>query len=154
MATAGSKRNDKKMALIMIDLDHFKGLNDEHGHGIGDELLVQVSRRIRQAIRAEDLVARYGGDEFVVLIDSLGTDRPEAQDRAAGVAEKLRIELEKPYHLGITGVSHRCTSSLGVVLFQGDSDPEDVLKKSDQSMYVAKQSGRNGISIYGALSAG
>jgi diguanylate cyclase (GGDEF)-like protein len=134
-------------ALMFLDIDHFKVLNDTKGHEFGDRLLVEVARRIGVCLRDIDSVARFGGDEFVVLLEGLSQSRDEAAIQAGQVAEKIRKELAQPYHL--EDMVHQSSSSIGVVLFQGAETPMDeLLKQADLAMYQAKSSGRNKVSFF------
>jgi diguanylate cyclase (GGDEF)-like protein/PAS domain S-box-containing protein len=151
---AASKRSSSYAALMFLDLDNFKPLNDKHGHSAGDLLLIEVARRLTGCVREVDTVARFGGDEFVVLLGDLGTTEPAAQ--AYIVAEKIRVLLAEPYLLNIeqTGVSdkvveHHCSVSIGVVVFANhDLSQTDVLKWADDAMYQAKDAGRNSIRFH------
>ncbi|NVO04636.1 MAG: GGDEF domain-containing protein [Rhodoferax sp.] len=120
---------------------------------MGDLLLSEVAQRLRLCVRAIDTVARFGGDEFVVMLSALDTDRQAAQQLAAGIAEKVRRHLAEPYHLQLTQagagaqtVTHHCTASIGVTLFLGHAgSAEEVLNRADAAMYAAKHGGRNQI---------
>ena len=121
---AASKRSGRYGALMFLDLDNLKLLNDTHGHYVGDLLLMEVARRISSCVREVDTVARFGGDEFVVILSELDVDKTESTTQSGIVAEKLRAILAKPYVLkfkqegkGETTLEHHCTSSIGVVLF-------------------------------------
>ena len=150
---AASKRSGRYGALMFLDLDNFKPLNDTHGHDVGDLLLIEVARRITGCIREVDTVARFGGDEYVVMLSELDVDKAASAAQAEFVAEKIRTTLAEPYVLTIrqdgnveTTVEHRCTSSIGVVLFiNHEASPEDILKWADMAMYQAKEGGRNRI---------
>lgn len=149
-AVAACRRSGAVAALMFIDLDNFKPLNDRHGHELGDLLLIEVAARLRAGLRAMDSVARFGGDEFVVMLGELSADREAAKAQAAAVAEKLRAALGAPYRLplGETGesVEHRCTASIGIALFDGrETDQEAILKRADRAMYEAKEHGRNSV---------
>ena len=152
-AMAASKRSGKYGAVLFLDLDNFKPLNDQYGHHAGDLLLIEVARRISSCVREVDTVARFGGDEFVVMLSSLETDWAESVLQAEIVAEKIRVALAAPYLIGIKPenegemlVEHRCTSSIGVVLFIGhEVSAKDILKYADMAMYRAKEDGRNRI---------
>ena len=150
-AMVASKRSGRYGAVMFLDLDNFKPLNDTHGHDMGDLLLIEVARRISRCVREIDTVARFGGDEFVVMLSVLDEDQELSTGQAAIVAEKIRIALAEPYLLTnkradntqIT-VEHHCTSSIGVVLFiSNETSPEDLLKLADMAMYQAKEGGRN-----------
>ena len=157
-AMAASKRSGRYGALMFLDLDNFKPLNDSHGHSIGDLLLSEVARRITSCVRGTDTVARFGGDEFVVLLDGLDEVKNKSADQAASVAEKIRLALANPYVLTVhhegaadMTVEHRCTSSIGVALFIGhDVSRDDILKWADLAMYQAKDAGRNRVSFFKA----
>jgi diguanylate cyclase (GGDEF)-like protein/PAS domain S-box-containing protein len=149
-AIAASKRSGRYGALMFLDLDNFKALNDKYGHAVGDCLLIEASRRILSCIREMDTVARFGGDEFVVMLGELDTDKVESMTQAGIVAEKIRVILAEPYDLplqqGDAGatVKHHCTSSIGVTLFSNhESSVEELLEWSDMAMYKAKRDGRN-----------
>ncbi|MFA6119972.1 MAG: EAL domain-containing protein [Sideroxydans sp.] len=142
-----SARNDAQGALMFLDIDNFKTLNDTKGHEYGDKLLIQVARRMSACLRDVDSVARFGGDEFVVLLEGLSSDRDEAAIQAGQVAEKIRKVLAHPYQ--IEDVVHMSSSSIGVVLFKGDGVPVDeLLKQADMAMYQAKSSGRNRVRFF------
>jgi diguanylate cyclase (GGDEF)-like protein len=153
---AASKRSGLYGALMYLDLDNFKQLNDTHGHGVGDLLLIEVAKRLAACVREVDTVARLGGDEFVVMLSDLGVDKTQSREQAAGVAEKIRASLAAPYQLAVTQsgnqvatVEHHCSTSIGVVLFVNhDASPGDVLKWADAAMYQAKDAGRNAIRFY------
>ena len=134
-------------SLLFLDLDHFKTLNDSLGHHIGDELLVQLSERLRSGLRKEDTAARLGGDEFVVLITGEYPSRDRAIRQALNVAQKVQFAISGGYHLH--GHEHTITSSIGITLFpEKDETAADVLKQADTAMYRAKEEGRNTIAFY------
>jgi len=153
---AAGKRNGRYGAMMFLDLDNFKLLNDRHGHEVGDMLLIAVAERLKSCVRETDTVARFGGDEFVVMINELGVDEPESSAQAGIVAEKIRAALAKPYVLQVrhegaaeTTVEHQCTASIGVALFgKHEASREDVLKRADTAMYRAKEAGCNLIQFY------
>jgi len=146
-----SKRNACYGALMILDLDNFKPLNDTHGHLVGDLLLVEAARRLASCVREADTVARFGGDEFVVVLSDLNRDRAESTAQAGSIAEKIRLSLSAPYLLQVsddakvqTMVEHRCSASIGAVMFVGNqASQDDVLKWADAAMYWAKEDGRN-----------
>jgi len=147
LLTAQSARTDQHGALLFIDIDHFKLLNDTRGHHIGDQLLVQVAERISSIIRATDLAARLGGDEFVVVFDNLGDNAEMAAQEAKKRAEELHDLINLPYPLQ-QSVFH-CTISIGVNLFKGQTRSiDDLLRHADVAMYQAKDSGRNAIRFF------
>ena len=146
------QRSGNYGALIFLDLDNFKPLNDEHGHGVGDLLLVEVAKRLKDGVRQIDTVARFGGDEFVVLLDDLASDKEQARIKVDLVADKIRSTLANPYVLQTPSdafglkkvIEHRCTVSIGVSLFLGHENTSDeILKWADLAMYKAKDAGRN-----------
>jgi diguanylate cyclase (GGDEF)-like protein/PAS domain S-box-containing protein len=155
-AMAVNKRSGSYGALMFLDLDNFKPLNDKHGHEAGDMLLIEAADRLKACVREMDTVARFGGDEFVVMISELVADKNESTEQAKNVAEKIRIALSEPYllatkhdRIGNTTITHHCTASIGVALFANhDSSPDEVLKWADAAMYQAKQDGRNTIRFY------
>lgn len=147
LLTAQSARIGQHGALLFIDIDHFKLLNDTRGHHIGDQLLVQVAERISSVIRATDLAARLGGDEFVVVFDNLGTEAEVAALEAKKRAEELHDLINLPYPLMQT--VYHCTISIGVNLFKGQTRSiDDLLRHADVAMYQAKDSGRNAIRFF------
>lgn len=155
-AMAVNKRNDIFGALMFLDLDNFKPLNDAHGHAVGDMLLIEVASRLNQCLRQMDTVARFGGDEFVVMLSELTRDKEASTEQACLVAEKIRLSLMEPYRLTIKQaghadleVEHQCSASVGVVLFRGqESSQSDVIKWADRAMYQAKDGGRNRVHFY------
>jgi diguanylate cyclase (GGDEF)-like protein/PAS domain S-box-containing protein len=150
-ALASSRRSGQQGALLFIDLDNFKTVNDTLGHGSGDRLLKEVARRLQAALRADDTVARWGGDEFVVLLQSLGARREVATLHAESAAEKLLSVLGQPYLLDEQ--PRHCTPSIGIVLWGGGEAPDTVdserlLKHADHAMYQAKAGGRNRLCFF------
>jgi diguanylate cyclase (GGDEF)-like protein/PAS domain S-box-containing protein len=138
---ATSIRDMEYGALIFIDLDDFKTLNDTWGHSMGDAMLVQVARRLAVNLRANDTVARLGGDEFVVTIKGLGTERANAAAEAAAVCEKLLSTISEPCMLGEN--EYRGSASIGVTLFGPEQIAPDILMgQADSAMYLAKSDGR------------
>jgi len=157
-AMAANKRSGNYGAVMFMDLDNFKPLNDLHGHAVGDLLLIEVARRISNCVREMDTVARFGGDEFVVMISELDIDESQSREEARIVADKILQSLAETYHLTLHSgevaevkVEHHCTASIGVTLFiNHESSQDEVLKRADMAMYQAKESGRNTICFYGA----
>ena len=149
-AMSASKRSQRHGALLFLDLDNFKPLNDTHGHGVGDLLLIEVGERLRACVREADTVARFGGDEFVVLLSELSTQPGEADEQAVAIAEKVRTRLAEPYVLqsasSAPSIRHECTASIGVAVFRGrDESQNAVIDRADAAMYQAKEEGRNRI---------
>lgn len=151
-ALTQSQRSGHHGALMFLDLDNFKSLNDRYGHAFGDEVLRQTATRIQHCLRATDTVSRQGGDEFVVVIVDLGEDLPSSQQQGQQVAEKIRLALETPFEhpVSVTGLTDdtaptRCTASLGLVVFKGQQEVSNVLETADSAMYRAKTAGGNRI---------
>lgn len=141
---ANSNRKQQCGALLFIDLDHFKAVNDTHGHDVGDALLVEVAARLKDSVREGDTVARLGGDEFVVMLEDLGRSDDEAGSKAEHIAAKVLDELNQPYPLGRITVT--TTPSVGIAIFCGqEPGPDELLRRADRAMYAAKASGRNQI---------
>ena len=155
-AMASSKRSACYGALMFLDLDRFKALNDTHGHEAGDFLLLEVTGRLKNCVREVDTVSRFGGDEFVVLLAELDTDYRLSKLHAQVIAERIRVSLTEPYVLALRNegkddspVEHGCSASIGVVMFiNHDASEEDVLKWADAAMYQAKGAGRNVIRFH------
>ena len=145
LALRACERDQRNGAMMFIDLDNFKNLNDTEGHHLGDELLKQVAQRLLAEVGVQDLVARLGGDEFVVILEDLAPNAAEAACAAEQVAQKIVATLRQPYDL--SGHMHATiTASLGVSLFRGEdrlASLDELLKQSDFAMYQAKAAGRN-----------
>jgi diguanylate cyclase (GGDEF)-like protein/PAS domain S-box-containing protein len=141
-AVATCERNGRKGAILFLDLDHFKTLNDTLGHDIGDVLLQQVAQRLTACVRLNDTVARMGGDEFVVVLEELSEHEFEAAEKAETIANKILHELNQPFNLN--NHIHHNTPSIGITLFSNhEQGVEDILKQADIAMYQAKRAGRN-----------
>ena len=146
-ALVGSARSGNKGALLFIDLDHFKSLNDTLGHDMGDQLLQQVANRLLSAVREGDTVARFGGDEFVILLEDLDTQAIKAATKLEAIAHKIIASLNQPYLLGIH--ERHNSASIGAKLFNGHEETLDtILKQADIAMYQAKDSGRNTLRFF------
>ena len=146
-AFATSSRSRNYGAVLFIDLDNFKSLNDSRGHDMGDLLLIEVARRLRQCVRAEDTVSRLGGDEFVVVLEDLSTELEQAISQAKAVSDKISEVINQPYAL--QDVEHHHSCSIGIGFFCGNDMPVDeLMKRSDTAMYQAKAAGRNTMRIY------
>lgn len=146
-AMAVSTRSGGHGALLFLDLDNFKMVNDTQGHAVGDLLLIEVARRLLTCVREGDSVARLSGDEFVVVLEDLSGQPDEAATQAELVAEKIRNELNQPYAL--KDYEYRTTSSIGISLFHGHLESmDDVFKHADVAMYQAKAAGRNAIRFF------
>jgi diguanylate cyclase (GGDEF)-like protein/PAS domain S-box-containing protein len=150
-AMAASSRNACYGALVFLDLDNFKLLNDHHGHDVGDSLLIEAANRLKHCVREIDTVARFGGDEFVVMLGQLDMDRKDSIAQARVIAEKLRVALAEPYLLNVTRpgrsgttLEYCCTTSIGVDLFSHlETNQCKILKRADSAMYQAKKAGGN-----------
>jgi diguanylate cyclase (GGDEF)-like protein len=155
-ARSSSKRNGLYGALIFLDLDNFKPLNDAHGHETGDLLLIEVARRLINCVREIDTVARFGGDEFVVMLSDLNANRQESVLQAQIIAQKIRVALSEIYELTLrhgelpdVTVTHHCTASIGVALFLNhEGSVDDLLNWADAAMYEAKAAGRNTVRFH------
>ena len=155
-AITASKRSGCFGAVMFLDLDNFKPLNDTYGHEAGDMLLIEVAHRLTRCVRETDTVARIGGDEFVVMISELDRDKKTSVAQAGVIAEKVRTALAAPYILtskqegdAKVTLEHHCTASIGLVLFNDQqASQEDILKWADMAMYKAKEEGRNQVSFY------
>ncbi len=146
-AAAASNRDQLHCALLFIDLDNFKTLNDTRGHDTGDLLLQRVAERLLACVREVDTVARLGGDEFVVMLEGLDTDATPAAAQAQGVGDKILEALNEPFEL--PGLRHHSTPSIGVTLFKGTAQSsEELLKRADVAMYQAKAAGRNTLRFF------
>lgn len=153
---AASQRSGRYGALMFLDLDNFKPINDTHGHGAGDLVLMEVARRLLSCVRQRDTVARFGGDEFVVMLAEFDSDQAKSTLQAQAIAEKIRTLLAQPYALTLKiegqtefTIEYGCTASFGVVLFVGhQATQEEVLKWADTAMYRAKDAGSNSICFY------
>lgn len=150
-ALAAGSRDSHYGALLFIDLDNFKPLNDSFGHEAGDLLLIEAANRLRRCVREIDTIARIGGDEFVVLLSKLNPYKTESRSQAGIVAKKLLAALSEPYMVSITSddgdntaVQHTCAASIGATIFLSqDASPDEILKRADAAMYEAKKAGRN-----------
>jgi diguanylate cyclase (GGDEF)-like protein/PAS domain S-box-containing protein len=148
VALARALPTGQGVAVLYVDLDDFKLVNDSLGHGAGDELLIEVARRLRGAVRSSDIVARQSGDEFLILVADLDVNPgSDIADVARRVAENLREALSTPFDLAGTEVY--CSGSVGISLYPVDAvDGESLLKHADAAMYRAKESGRDGHQVY------
>jgi len=153
---AASKRSGLYGALMFLDLDNFKPLNDVHGHDIGDLLLIEVARRLTDCVREMDTVVRFGGDEFVVMLRELDADRGISTEQAIAVAEKIRLSVAKPYQLRLSQpgqaeriIEHQCTVCIGVMVFiNHEACQAEILKWADAAMYQAKAAGRDNVKLF------
>ena len=146
-AMVNSSRNGHHGALLFLDLDNFKTLNDTQGHDVGDQLLMATARQIQENVRAGDTVARLGGDEFVVMLEDLGVEQHEAAIQADQVGEKIRAAMSTPHEL--SGRLFHGSGSIGIALFRGqEKSVEILLKHADLAMYQAKNAGRNALRFF------
>ena len=133
--SAQAGRTAEPLAVVLFDLDHFKDVNDTHGHGKGDEVLAAVGDTVASAVRDSDFVGRYGGEEFLALLPSTG------REGAVELAEKLRGAISR---VAVAGVSRRVTASFGVAVIPDDAgEPEQALRAADRALYTAKGNGRD-----------
>jgi diguanylate cyclase (GGDEF)-like protein len=141
------QRNQRPFAMIMVDIDHFKRVNDTHGHDFGDKVLTAVGKGLEKMLRAQDIVARWGGEEFIALL-------PETDlDGARHVAEKIRMEIAGERHF-FGGISASVTATLGVALFDGSNPMEGCIKMADNALYEGKRLGRNRVVLASEDSSG
>ena len=138
----------KKLGLVFIDLDNFKPINDAHGHQVGDQILVEVARRISATVRKTDTVARWGGDELVLLLPGL-----RAPSEARAVCERVKHLAQK--ELALNPLSRPLTLSMGVAIYPDDASlPEVLFQQADAALYQAKARGRNRVVLYGESGEG
>ena len=155
-ALLASKRSVCYGAVMFMDLDNFKALNDKHGHSAGDLLLVEAAARVKACVREIDTVARFGGDEFVVLLGELAPSLAASMAQTSVIADKIRLALAEPYALRMerndadaATLVHRCTASIGFTLFIDDAvSPDEILMRADTAMYQAKAQGRDRVRFY------
>lgn len=146
-AVAGTHKRRDNGALLFIDLDNFKTLNDTQGHDVGDAFLVQVAERLKTCVDQKDTVARIGGDEFVIMLEECGNDRPTATLRAITIANRILAAFRAGFRLG--ALDHVASASIGVVVFEDGGLPvEEIMKRADIAMYEAKAAGRNSIALF------
>lgn len=155
LAITQNQRTGRHSALLFMDLDNFKPLNDAYGHYVGDLLLIEVAQRLRQCVRTCDTVSRFGGDEFVLLLNDFSTEASTARQQTEVVAEKILASLGQPYRLqadkndATRTVEHRCSASIGIQLFTTAPDSiSSLLDQADAAMYAAKAAGRSTLRFY------
>jgi diguanylate cyclase (GGDEF)-like protein/PAS domain S-box-containing protein len=151
---ANKKRDSHYGAILFLDLDNFKILNDTFGHQTGDDFLIKVACRLLSCVRDVDIVSRFGGDEFVVVIDGLAEDKKNAEKEILLCAQKVLSKLNEPYWVNLSGndkpadtVKHLSSASIGISLFNQSDEKDIVLDRADQAMYLVKDSGKNNISL-------
>ncbi len=144
---AVSARHNHHGAVLFIDLDHFKTLNDTKGHSVGDLLLIEVAQRLKSCMRSGDTLARLGGDEFVVILQDLSEDESQAAIQAEAACSKILSVVSQPYYL--ESYLYHCSTSIGVCLFRNQEiTVDELLKRADIAMYQAKNAGRNTLRFY------
>ena len=145
-----SARSHHYGAVLFLDMDRFKTINDTLGHDFSDLLLIEAAKRIQSCVREVDSVARLGGDEFVVLLEELSTSADDASQKVALIAEKIRLALNVPFRLSVR--EYHSSPSIGVCLYRGNQEPVDILlRHADMAMYQAKYSGRNAVCFFDPL---
>ncbi|MGH1462802.1 MAG: EAL domain-containing protein [Neptuniibacter sp.] len=145
-AVASCRRTEQLGAVIFIDLDNFKNLNDTKGHNTGDQLLIAVAGRLAQCVRNADMVARLGGDEFIVVLENLGAEENLAIETVRRIVEKINMSLSFPFSIDQENYLTSC--SAGVTMFSREDHADDVMKRSDMAMYQAKSAGKNTYQIF------
>ncbi len=144
-----ARRNNQHGALLFVDVDNFKKINDEHGHHAGDLLLQQIAARLGRVVRETDTVARLGGDEFVIVLEHLNADTTLACTEARQIAAKALVSMAQPYDLD--GLIYPSSGSIGITLFNAEEVDLDVLmRQADEAMYRAKRAGKNTVHLYGS----
>ncbi len=152
-ALASAQRTGKKGALLFVDLDNFKQINDARGHAVGDQLLIRIASHLNEIMRTDDTIARLGGDEFVMLVNDLGPDEETSSLAVMSIARKVHAALEAPHD--IDGRRYACTGSIGITIFPKSNEGiDDLLREADTAMYRAKAAGRNRISFFQATMQG
>jgi diguanylate cyclase (GGDEF)-like protein/PAS domain S-box-containing protein len=146
-AVLTAERDRQHGALLILDMDNFKDVNDTMGHAAGDQLLRQIAMRITECVRKSDTVARLGGDEFVVILERLGEDRTVATEKTLDLGSKIREELSRPFEFGTQVIN--TSPSIGVILFgDGSTPPDELVKQADMALYKAKEEGRNRLAFF------
>ena len=146
-AMLAASRTGQRGAVMLLDLDHFKQINDSLGHTVGDALLMQVARRLQSCVREGDILARPGGDEFVLVLEALAATDRDAASRAEAIASKILAMLGESYTLN--GKAYTCTPSIGLAIFpQNHETMDELLKQADAAMYQAKSAGRNRVCFF------
>ena len=152
-ALASAQRTGKMGALLFVDLDNFKQINDARGHAVGDQFLIRIASHLNNIMRTDDTIARLGGDEFVMLVNDLGPDEETSALNVMMIARKVHEALETPHD--IDGRHYSCTASIGITVFpKNDEGIDDLLREADTAMYRAKAAGRNRISFFQATMQG
>ena len=155
LVIANKKRNTNYGAVLFMDLDNFKILNDKYGHYAGDAFLIEVASRILSCVREADTVSRFGGDEFVVIIDGLDQDKEIAKKEISKCARKILNKLSEPYIINLSGndghvesIEHFSSASIGISLFNESHENHDIIiRRADKAMYLIKRTGGNSITI-------
>ena len=146
-AIAASERSKHYALVAFIDLDHFKAINDIKGHDAGDHLLKTISNRLKENIRAQDTVARIGGDEFLLILSNIGDTREQAQSYSESIINKISHIIKVP--LEYDGYQHQSSASIGICVFSGNGiNGDEIIRRADMSMYLAKKQGRNCYKFY------
>ena len=154
MIIANKQRNSNYGAVLFLDLDNFKSLNDKFGHQAGDAFLIEVASRLLSCVRDVDTVSRFGGDEFIIVIDGLAEDKKTAEKEILIPARKILSKLNEPYLITIPGndrpadtIRHLSSASIGISLFNKGDEKDIVIDQADRAMYLVKESGKNNIIV-------
>ena len=154
MLIANKKRNSSHGAVLFLDLDNFKSLNDKFGHQAGDAFLIEVASRLLSCVREVDTVSRFGGDEFIVVIDGLDEGKKNAEKEILIPAREILSKLNEPYLIDFPGnerpadtVRHLSSASIGISLFNKNDEKDAVIDRADRAMYLVKESGKNNIIV-------
>jgi diguanylate cyclase (GGDEF)-like protein len=144
-----ARRNGQHGALLYVDVDNFKRINDAHGHHAGDLLLQEIAGRLSRVVRESDTVARIGGDEFIIVLEQLHADPALASTEARQIAAKALLSMARPYDL--EGLAWQASGSIGIALFNSvEVDLDVLMRQADEAMYHAKHAGKNTVHLYGS----
>lgn len=150
-AVLASQRSKEYAALLLLDLDYFKTLNESDGYEVGDQWLVEVAHRLRQVVSSKDTVAHLGGDEYGIILETLARDEPTAANQAGDLAERIRQQLQRSHRLGANQRVYQGAASIGLTLFvDHHASAETLLRQAEVALYQAKEAGRNSVRFYNA----
>lgn len=146
-ALTQSLKHKSFSAILFVDLDKFKNINDVYGHGMGDELLKEVAKRLKESLRSSDTVSRIGGDEFIILLSELSHDYEKAKNFAESISKKIRSTVARP--IRINQIDHNSTVSIGISMFPtSNSNLDSILHEADMAMYRSKRNGRDSVTFF------